>query len=199
MWDEDRRKWFKKRRWPFFGRGLWNIDEVFRELEEMMEKEFEEFSRRAPRNLVRERTMPDGSREKTWGPFVYGYSVTVGPDGKPHVREFGNLKRGPGLGRPRIDIKERREPLVDVLATNGEVKVVVELPGVEKEDIKLRGTETVLTINVEAPEHKYYKEVRLPTKVDPKKSKSSYKNGVLEVTLQRQEKTKREGEPLKIE
>jgi len=25
------------------------------------------------------------------GPFVYGYSMTMGPDGKPIVREFGNV------------------------------------------------------------------------------------------------------------
>jgi hypothetical protein len=26
------------------------------------------------------------------GPFVYGYSMTIGPDGKPRVREFGNVR-----------------------------------------------------------------------------------------------------------
>ncbi len=26
------------------------------------------------------------------GPVYYGYSVNVGPDGKPHVREFGNVR-----------------------------------------------------------------------------------------------------------
>lgn len=30
------------------------------------------------------------------GPFVYGYSMTIGPDGKPKVREFGNI-RSPSL------------------------------------------------------------------------------------------------------
>jgi hypothetical protein len=27
----------------------------------------------------------------TWT-IVYGYSMTIGPDGKPKVREFGNVK-----------------------------------------------------------------------------------------------------------
>jgi len=26
------------------------------------------------------------------GPFVYGYSFSMGPDGKPVIREFGNVK-----------------------------------------------------------------------------------------------------------
>lgn len=30
--------------------------------------------------------------------MVYGYSMTIGPDGRPNVREFGNVKRPSGLG-----------------------------------------------------------------------------------------------------
>ncbi len=130
---------------------------------------------------------------------MYGYSVTIGPDGKPKVREFGNVKPETRIGSPHIDVKEKREPLVDVMTTNGEVKVIVELPGVEKKDIKLHGTENSLTISVDTPQRKYYKEVELPAKVDPKEAESSYKNGVLEVALQKRKEEKPKGEPIKIE
>ena len=30
--------------------------------------------------------------ESKIGPFVYGYSMTIGPDGNPGVKEFGNVK-----------------------------------------------------------------------------------------------------------
>ncbi len=200
MSDEDWwSKWFRSRRWPFFRSGFEDMDEVFRVMEEMMEREFGELSKRVPRDLVRERELSDGRRVKEWGPFVYGYSVTVGPDGKPQIREFGNLKPGARLGRPRIDIKDKREPLVDVMSTDGEVKVVVELPGVEKKDIKLHGTEKSLTISVDTPQRKYFKEVELPTNVDPKGAKSTYKNGVLDVTLRKRKEDKPRGEPLEIE
>ncbi|NIQ05631.1 MAG: Hsp20/alpha crystallin family protein, partial [Candidatus Korarchaeota archaeon] len=53
----------------------------------MMEKEFDMLSKKAPKDLVQEKTLPDGTKVKRWGPFVYGYSVTVGPDGKPEVKE----------------------------------------------------------------------------------------------------------------
>src|SRR3989304_1293319 len=62
-------------------------------------------------------------------PFVYGFSMSVGPDGRPVIREFGNVEptaRGPLL-------KEEREPLVDVIDSNGEVGVVSGLPGVGEE------------------------------------------------------------------
>jgi len=192
-WD----RWFRRRRWPFSRGSIFgDIDEVFREMEEMMRKQFEEFSKMTPRDLIRERTLPDGTKVREWGPFVYGYSVTIGPDGKPQIREFGNVKPETRLGMPRINIKEKREPLVDIMETDSEVKVIAELPGVEKEDIKLYGTENKLTISVDTAERKYHKEVELPAKVDTKKTKASYKNGVLEVTLQK--KKEPEGEPIML-
>ncbi len=201
MSEEDwRSRWFKRRRRPFFGSSFFgDIDEVFRDMEEMMESEFKELFRKAPKNLIQERTLPDGTKVTSWGPFVYGYSVTMGSDGKPQVREFGNIKPETRMRGPHIDIKEKREPLADVMTTNGEIKVIAELPGVDKKDIKLHGIEDRLTISVDTPQHKYYKEVELPAKIAPKKAKSTYKNGVLEVTLQKRKEEKPKGELIDIE
>lgn len=192
-------RWFRNRESPFFGDNFMNIDGFFREMEETMKKEFGELSKSAPRELVRERTLPDGSKVKQWGPFVYGYSVTIGPDGRPQMREFGNIKPVNSKGLPRVNIKEQREPLVDVLETNGEIRVIVELPGVEKKDIKLHGSENTLTISVNSPQRKYYKEVQMPVKIRPKEAKSSYKNGVLEITVHKQKEEKPKGESIEIE
>jgi HSP20 family protein len=97
-------------------------------------------------------------------------------------------------------VKEEREPLVDVIETDGEVHIVAELPGVEKNDIKLHGTEDTLVISVETPQHRYYKEVKFPAKVRVKEAKTQYKNGVLEVTLPKtREERKPKGEPINVE
>ena len=95
-------------------------------------------------------------------------------------------------------MKEEREPLVDVVETNNEIRVVVELPGVEKSEIKLHGTEDSLEIGVDTPDYKYGKEVTLPAKVRVKEAKSTYKNGVLEVILPKVETSKPKGEPINI-
>ncbi|KYH41771.1 MAG: hypothetical protein AYL31_003720 [Candidatus Bathyarchaeota archaeon B26-1] len=188
-WD----RWFGwRRKWPFFK----EIEDLFREMEEMIEREFRELSERTPRDLIREKVLSDGSKVREFGPFVYGYSIKIGPDGRPEIREFGNIKPGVSFGRPRVNIMEEREPLTDVITTDGEVKVIAELPGVEKKDIKLHCTEDTLTISVDVPQRKYYKKVELPVKVEPKKAKASYKNGVLEVTLKKKEEP--EGEPIKL-
>ena len=187
------------RRRPFFrGDFFGDMDEVFREMEEMMESQFKEFSETTPKNLIRERTFPDGSKTRQFGPYVYGYSMTVGPDGKPQIREFGNLKPSTQFGKPKVAIKEQREPLVDIMENDGEVKVIAEIPGVEKTDIKLHGTETTVTISVDTPKRKYYKEIKLPAKVDTKKTKASYKSGVLEITLQKKKEEETKGEPIML-
>ena len=195
--DEDFPEWFRRRRFPSFGGWFFeDIDKMFREMEKMIEEEFKAFTSQVPKDYVRERKLPDGSTIKEWGPFVYGYSIKIGPDGKPEIREFGNVK--PSRFGPKV--KEEREPLVDIVETDGEVHVVAELPGVEKEDIKLHGTEDTLTITVDTPQRKYHKEVALPAKVNVKEAKTQYKNGVLEVTLPKTKEEKRpKGEPIKIE
>ena len=97
-------------------------------------------------------------------------------------------------------MRNEREPLVDTVETSNEVRVVAELPGVEKTEIKLYGTEDSLTVSVNTPRTKYYKEIALPTKVKVKESKSSYKNGVLEVVFPKAKApTTPKGEPIDID
>jgi len=195
--DEDSSEWFRKKRSPFFRSwGFDDVDKMFEDIEKVMEKGFDDFTSRVPKDYVRERKLPDGSTSREWGPFVYGYSVKIGPDGKPEIREFGNVK--PSLRGPQV--KEEREPLVDIVETDGEVQVVAELPGVDKKDIKLTATEDELTISVENPERKYFKQVALPVKVRVREARTQYKNGVLEVAFPKAVQDKRDkGEPLKVE
>jgi HSP20 family protein len=198
--------WFKKRkrRNPFFGNWFFgDIEDMIKQMEEMMERNFEQFRTRLPKEMKRVRKLPDGTTEAEWGPFVYGYSMTIGPDGKPRIREFGNVKPSKenekcGINEPCIDVKQEREPLVDIIDTDSEIKVIVELPGVGKEDIKLSGTEDLLTISVNSTERKYFKEIEIPVLVNPKKAKSTYRNGVLDITLPKMKK-KPSGEQIKIE
>lgn len=117
--------------------------------------------------------------------FIYGFSVTMDSDGKPVVREFGNIKpssRG-------FVVNEEVEPLIDVIEEEDVIKVCAEIPSVNKEDIKLRLTDDgKLIISANTPQKKYYKEIELPAKVKPEKAKATYRNGVLEVVLEKYEK-----------
>jgi HSP20 family protein len=174
-------EWFR-RRWRYPMPNL--MDEFERTFEEMF-KDLE-----IPKEMIRQKKLPSGGSEKDIGPFVYGYSFSVGPDGKPVVREFGNVKpslrKGAG-GVPKagLDVREEREPLVDTIVLDDVVKVVAELPGVDKSDINLECNGKSLTLRVENANRKYFKQLDLPVEVDPDTSKASYKNGVLELVLTR--------------
>jgi HSP20 family protein len=201
-WDDDMPEWpfSRKRRGmsPFFSPERW-----FEQFDEMFERMFKDMTRDLPRESVKERKMPDGSTVREFGPFIYGYSMTMGPDGKPVVREFGNVKpshrRGMfGLPEAKLEPSDAREPLVDVVDESENVRVVAELPGVDKKDIQMKCADDALTISVNSPSRKYHKEVRLPIAVDPDTSKATYNNGVLEVLL-RKAKPRSRGKEIRIE
>ncbi len=135
---------------------------------------------------------------------VYGFSMRVGPDGKPVVREFGNWKPGVEIRGPKEAVKAleegERSPLIDVIDDKNEVVVIAEVPGVEKREIDLHATKSELEISVENPERRYYRKVELPKEVIPESAKASYKNGVLEVRLKKEKEEKKDsGKPIKVE
>lgn len=179
----DSDEWFRRWRrnvplgpWPFA-----DIDEIMKEMERTFKDQFKDIEKEIPKNLVRERRLSDGSTRKEIGPIVYGYSVTIGPDGKPVIREFGNVKRG--AAQPWKEIQDKREPLVDVVTSEKDVKLIVEIPGVRREDIDVTVNEQKVIISVDTETRKYYKELNLPELVRPDGAKSSYNNGILEITL----------------
>jgi len=124
------------------------------------------------------------------GPIVYGYSMTIGPDEKPHVKEFGNIKVGKDiagqyLGIQKPQISAEREPLSDITTTEKEVKVVLDMPGVKEKDVKINayddGKVEIKTAN-NSP-RKHYKVVQLPKEANTETARFTYINGILEVTL----------------
>jgi HSP20 family protein len=193
-----------------FGGGGGFFDDMFRGFDQMrqeMEREFEDtfknIETKAPKDLVREYQTPGGGKVKEYGPFVYGYSMTIGPDGKPKVREFGNVKPSSrGFGGRRTaqpEISGEREPLVDVNTTDNEVKVVVEMPGVDKNSLKINVYDSTLEVQSVDPQRKYHRTVEIPPETDIETAKSTYNNGILEITFKKKDQSKPKGKSIKIE
>ncbi len=83
-------------------------------------------------------------------------------------------------------LKEIREPLTDVFEEDKAVEIYVELPGEEKDDVKLNVTEAKVKVKAK----KFYKMIEVPTSnIDIEKVSSKYKNGVLEVTIPKKDKS----------
>jgi HSP20 family protein len=197
------------------GRSLFDTIDILRDFDDMhkemsnMFNVFNDISKAAPKELIREYETSEGGKVREVGPIVYGYSMTIGPDGKPRVKEFGNVKSlsnggssrniGQYIGKPQISAE--REPLSDITTTDNEVKVVLEMPGIKKEDIKINASEQKVEIKTaDNSERKYHKIIDLPKSADIETARSTYNNGILEVTFDKQkEEQKPKGKEIKIE
>jgi HSP20 family protein len=195
FWDEWEKR--RKRGSPFI---FPDLDRMIDEMEKEMADFFKELEGEIPEDLAQEHRLPDGSIKKEYGPFVYGYSVKIGPDGKPVVREFGNIKPNHvgGEDKKPLSLQEAREPLVDIIEEPDQIKIITELPGVEKDDIQLYATEKTLTIDVTNPEHRYHKKLELPVAVNEETATSTCRNGVLE-TIIKKKRDKSTGHVIRIQ
>ena len=129
------------------------------------------------------------------GPYYYGYTMTTGPDGKPIVKEYGNVK--PGL----LPTSDTRDPIVDTVVNDKEktVKLIAEMPGVEKSNINVVIEKNIVKIDAEQDKKKYHSQVPLQIKVDENSVKAYYKNGILEVTLKILEEEKSQGKRVDVQ
>jgi len=129
------------------------------------------------------------------GPYYYGYTMTVGPDGKPIVKEYGNAK--PEL----VSAPNTREPIVDTIIDEKEklVKLVAEMPGVDKSDLKVVVQDKSVNLSAEHGEKKYQVNVPIQYKVEESSAKASYKNGILELIFKLAEDEKPKSTTVEVE
>lgn len=110
-------------------------------------------------------------------------------------------------------------PFVDSFETDDEIVITAELPGVKKEDLKLKVDEKGVSIKVEEKSkrveskesekegysykayserfHGYNEYVGFTSQADPTKAKATFKNGVLEVRIPKTGSAK--GRELKVD
>ncbi len=132
-----------------------------------------------------ESIMKGENEDKILGPYVYGFSYKVGPDGKPVFQEFGNVPKGRSrLGSSTME-GNYREPLTDINEDNNNIYVTYELPGIDKNNIKLTVNENNIELKVDKEPRKYYKNIELNVPVDPDSTVAKFTNGILDITLKK--------------
>ena len=105
-------------------------------------------------------------------------------------------------------------PSVDISETKDEIVVKTEVPGMNKDDIKITLQDNVLTLRGERKQEKEEKDTNfhrmercygsftrsfnLPTVVQADKIKASYKDGILNITLPKAEEVKPKQIPIEI-
>jgi HSP20 family protein len=115
-----------------------------------------------------------------------------------------------------VEPESRRDfnPRIDIKETKKDFRVAAELPGLDKKDIEVSVHDGVLTISGEKKVEKeetegdyhhversfgcFYRSISVPETVDSDHIKSVYKNGVLTVTLPKNEKAIEEPKKIPI-
>ncbi len=115
-------------------------------------------------------------------PLVAGFAMGVGPEGKPSIQFFGDRVEGKVGYRTPI-----HEQVVD--EKDGKLRLIVELPGVEKEGIEVSAVEDKVNLKVGDDGRKYMADIALKREVDPDSSKAAFRNGLLEIIFSLKEKT----------
>jgi HSP20 family protein len=111
---------------------------------------------------------------------VYGFTVkSAAGGGAPRVETFGNIKKS--AEGPRVD--EEREPITDLFDEEDRVIVIVEMPGIEADDILLDAKGDILEISTKGSAKRYRKELLLPISMENRELKRKYTNGILEITI----------------
>ena len=119
---------------------------------------------------------------------------------RPFQMEWPRLHKG-------VTPFEGKMPDVDIIERDDEVVIKAEMPGVDKKDIDISVTQNSVTIKGTASHEEkeergdyyrceisrgsYARTMSLPAEVDETKSKATYKDGVLQLTLPKLKKSKR--------
>ncbi|MFQ6010555.1 MAG: Hsp20 family protein [Nitrososphaerales archaeon] len=116
------------------------------------------------------------SQDKFEKPLYYGFSVQIDDDGHPVVQTYGNTG---------VNEEGTREPIYEEILDRekGQTRIVVELPGIEKEDLELNCTEDTAGIKASRGERRYSSTIALKEKVEPDTASAKYRNGVLDITF----------------
>lgn len=163
-----------------------DIDKEFEEAEDMLGRVFRTVRELNPSDLV-------GNF-----PYYYGYQVTVGPDGKPRVREFGNVRPS---AKGLVEQSGTRAPLMDTAVDEKEntLKITAEMPGVNKEDIKVNVSDQYVTIHAEKGEKKYHADIPVDVDLDDASAKAIYSNGILELKIKLKQAPKLKDKEIRVE
>lgn len=135
------------------------------------------------------------------------------------------LQRGPWFeadtrfpmlsGEEAGELSNYRQPLADIWETDDEIVAVLEIPGADKEDIKINATEDGVEVKVEKKEEHeeedkkgsykfersysgFYRYFSLPEGSDAEKIDAKYQNGVLELHIPKTSKAKKKVKKIEV-
>ncbi|SES86411.1 HSP20 family protein [Methanococcoides vulcani] len=137
-------------------------------------KELEEIVR----SLI-ERIMDDMAEEGFEKPAFYGFSVVYNEADNSEEQHFSTIK----LGDNSFFYVSKKDAVVECTEVDDKLYVTVDT-GVEVDDVSYSASGSELELQFETKEQVFTQHVELEPKVDPKSSKMTCKNGIVEIVFQ---------------
>jgi HSP20 family protein len=114
--------------------------------------------------------------------------MSINPDGSRKTKGYRSIQHRMTQQMETLPVTpedDTPEPLVDTIIDGNSVKIVAEIPGMERDKIDINYSSDSVSIHAHDREVEYFKRIRLPVRVDPRSAKVSLKNGVLEISLRK--------------
>jgi len=160
-----------------------------------IDKYFEEFGKdfeRAFKKSFKELSK-DSDDSLTWGYRMYWDNSMD----KPVVKYFGNFD--PTTGK-LLEEGWRIPPLEKIYDDKNNVwKMIVDLPGIKKEDISLAATNTYINLEATSKKRKYKHRVDFDQDIDPESVKAKLNNGILQISVNPKAPIRSEEKKISIE
>ena len=148
-------------------------------------------------DLLAETAKNIASAEANGMPVVLGFNFNIDNRGAPVAQnkgrkeavEAGNAVQAPY--NPHVE-QNTNNQLVDIMESKGVVTVIMEMRGSSEKEVEILCDGDHAEINA----GKYHKMVKLPYNVNPESIKYHFKNGILEMTVEKEmegKQQKREG------
>jgi len=122
-----------------------------------------------------------GELSSTGKPLFFSISMKIEPDGKAMVESFGNMASLRKMSGANSE-KSLKEIFAEVIESEKEFVVTLELPFAREDDLNVRIFETKIIVSGLSPEC-FYKQVVLEKPVAAEKAVRVFKNGILEIIL----------------
>lgn len=157
-------------------------DDIFKEFDRIFREEMKRI-----RKMITELTNISGkdweriTRENKPVVFGFTYRWTSGME-KPEIRFFGNVKPKTPFG---MSIDESLSPAYDIIDKDDHYEIVIELAGVDKENVELKIREDKLLVRAKSPYRKYEGIIPIPADARKDSIKAKMNNGILIVTLEK--------------
>jgi HSP20 family protein len=115
-------------------------------------------------------------------PLFFSIGVKMEPNGNIRIDKMGNFPHRPFRKKRRL--QDNREPLSEVIETENEITLTLEVPNAKGNDLRVKVSENKVVVSTGSPAN-FYKEFLFDSKIIPAKASSSFRNGIAEINLQK--------------